>query len=100
MKIKIHPPYYSDAQVICSSCHNAFTTGSTKQSISVEVCYKCHPFYTGEHKFLDTKGRVDTFQKKQQAAKQYQSSNAGKKQKKQLNEEKEPKTLRELLGEV
>ncbi len=100
MKTNIHPQYYSDAQVMCTACHNSFTTGSTKQSITVEVCYKCHPFYTGEHKFLDTKGRVDTFQKKQQAAKLYQSSSAGRKQKKQGSVEKEPKTLRELLGEV
>ena len=100
MKAKIHPQYYLNAQVVCSSCHNTFTTGSTKQSISVEVCYKCHPFYTGEHRFLDVKGRVDTFQKKQQAAKKYQTTHTNKKHKKLEKEEKEPKSLRELLGDI
>lgn len=98
MKAYIHPTYYPNAQVTCSSCHNTFTTGSTKQSISVEVCHKCHPFYTGEHRYLDVKGRVESFQKKQDVAKKYQASQAGKKQKKVEKEEKQTRTLRELLG--
>lgn len=98
MKIKIHPQYFNDAQVVCS-CGNTFVTGSTKKTISVEVCYKCHPFYTGEHKFLDRKGRVESFHKKQAVAKQYQAANKGKK-KKEDKEEKKVKSLRELLGEV
>ncbi|PJC80736.1 50S ribosomal protein L31 [Candidatus Roizmanbacteria bacterium CG_4_8_14_3_um_filter_36_12] len=98
MKIKIHPQYYLDAQVVCA-CGNTFTTGSTKQTITVEVCYKCHPFYTGEHKFLDRKGRVDTFQKKQAYAKKYKVAYGDKKTKKQDKEEKKVKTLRELLQE-
>ena len=99
MQIQIHPTYYSDATVVCA-CGNSFTTGSTKQSITVEVCYKCHPLYTGEEKLLDVKGRVDMFQKKQAFAKQYQASNAGKKNKKEeTKEEKKVKTLKELLDE-
>lgn len=97
MKSAIHPTYYLDAKVICA-CGNTFTTGSTKQQITVEVCYKCHPFYTGEHRFLDVKGRVDTFQKKQEFAKKYQATTAGKRQKKQEKTERQTKTLRELLG--
>ncbi len=98
MKTSIHPQYFSDATVVCA-CGNTFTTGSTKQTITVEVCYKCHPFYTGEHKFLDRKGRVDTFHKKQEFAKQYKISYKGKKQQKQGKEERQVKTLRELLQE-
>jgi large subunit ribosomal protein L31 len=97
MKTKVHPNYYNDAQIVCS-CGNTFTTGSTKQTITVEACYKCHPFYTGEHKFLDRKGRVDSFQKKVAFAVKYKSSNAGKKQKDSKGEKK-VKSLRELLGE-
>ena len=97
MKAKIHPTYYSDAQAVCA-CGNTFTTGSTKKTITVEACYKCHPFYTGEHKFLDRKGRVDSFQKKQAFAVKYKASNVGKKQKDHKNE-KNVKSLRELLGE-
>lgn len=98
MKTNIHPKYYSDAQVVCS-CGNTFITGSTKQTLQVEVCYKCHPFYTGEQRFLDVKGRVDTFQKKQEVAKKYKTSSANKKQKKVEKTEKQIKTLRELLSE-
>lgn len=98
MKTKIHPTYYPSATVTCASCGNTFTTGSTKQNITVEVCYKCHPFYTGEHRFLDVKGRVDTFQKKQEIARKYQA--APKKLKKEEKGEKKVKTLRELLSEA
>lgn len=97
MKTKIHPTYYLDAQAVCA-CGNTFTTGSTKKTITVEACYKCHPFYTGEHKFLDRKGRVDSFQKKQAFAVKYKASNAGKKHK-DHKDEKNVKSLRELLGE-
>lgn len=63
MKEKIHPKYFADAKVVCS-CGNAFTTGSTRQSLRVELCNKCHPFFTGEHKIIDTAGRVERFNKK------------------------------------
>ncbi len=99
MKAKIHPQYYPQAQVVCA-CGNVFTTGSTKPSISVEVCYRCHPFYTGEQRFLDTKGRVDIFQKKQAAAKKYKDILRAKKRKIIQKEEKQTKTLKELLSEI
>lgn len=63
MKPKIHPEYYTDAQVICS-CGNTFTTGSTKKTLRVELCSKCHPFFTGEQKIVDTAGRVERFKRK------------------------------------
>ncbi len=63
MKDKIHPKYYPDAQVVCS-CGNVFTTGSTKKSIHVELCSKCHPFFTGEKKMIDTAGRVERFKQR------------------------------------
>ena len=100
MKPNTHPQYFTDAPVTCSSCGNTFTTGSTKQSMTVEVCYKCHPFYTGGHRFLDIKGRVDTFQKKQEIAKKYQATSSAKKHKKTHKEEKQLKSLKELLSEV
>ncbi len=62
MKTDIHPKY-SLCEVTCA-CGNAFTTRSTRAPIKVEICYACHPFYTGKHKFLDTAGRVEKFQKK------------------------------------
>jgi large subunit ribosomal protein L31 len=63
MKEKIHPKYYADATVTCS-CGNSFTTGSTRQTLRVELCNKCHPFFTGEQKIIDTAGRVERFNKK------------------------------------
>jgi large subunit ribosomal protein L31 len=62
MKDGIHPKYL-DATVTCG-CGNTFETRSTKPKISVEVCSKCHPFYTGSQKFVDAAGRVDKFNKK------------------------------------
>ena len=63
MKEKIHPKYYSDAEAICS-CGNVFTTGSTQKTIKVELCSKCHPFFTGEQKIVDTAGRVERFKRR------------------------------------
>ena len=63
MRAAIHPKYY-DAKVRCN-CGNEFVTGSTNESINVEVCSKCHPFYTGSQKLLlEAGGRVERFKKK------------------------------------
>lgn len=63
MKAKIHPKYYDKAKVTCL-CGNTFTTGSTKPEIRVEVCGKCHPFYTGEQRIVDSLGRVERFKRR------------------------------------
>ncbi|MCX7795524.1 MAG: 50S ribosomal protein L31 [bacterium] len=63
MKKDIHPTYYRDAIVICA-CGNTFTTGSTKKELRVESCSKCHPFFTGQQKIVDTEGRVEKFRRK------------------------------------
>jgi large subunit ribosomal protein L31 len=70
MKQGIHPTYYLDAQVICA-CGNTWTTGSTVKVIHTDVCSKCHPFFTGEQRIVDTEGQVDRFYKKLQARQQY-----------------------------
>lgn len=64
MKPAIHPKYNDQTQVSCA-CGNSFTTGSTLDTIEVEVCSKCHPFFTGQQKFVDIKGRIDKFKEKQ-----------------------------------
>ena len=61
MKQNLHPNWFDEAKVTCA-CGNSFTTGSTVDSIRVEICAKCHPFFTGQQKFVDTLGRVDKFQ--------------------------------------
>lgn len=63
MKKNIHPKYYPNATVQCA-CGNTFTVGSTKEFIEVEICYKCHPFYTGKEKIVDTMGRVERYKKR------------------------------------
>ena len=62
MKEGIHPNYYQ-AKVVCN-CGNEFVTGSTKEDIHVEICSKCHSFYTGQQKSARTDGRIDKFNKK------------------------------------
>ncbi len=59
MKGKIHPKYYN-AKVRCA-CGNEFEIGSTQKEIKVEICSKCHPFFTGKQKLVDTAGRVEKF---------------------------------------
>jgi len=94
MKSDIHPKYYDDCKVTCV-CGNTFTTGSTLAEIRVEVCSKCHPFFTGEMKYMDTLGRVEKFQKRQQKAKVIRE------QKVQRIAEKEkvrrPESLKEMI---
>ena len=62
MKEGLHPDY--KPTTITCACGATWETGSTKQDIHVEVCSKCHPFYTGRQKLVDTGGRVDRFKKR------------------------------------
>ncbi len=62
MKQGIHPEYV-EAVVKCA-CGETFTTRSTKGELKVDICSKCHPFFTGKQKFVDAGGRVDKFKKK------------------------------------
>ncbi len=62
MKEGIHPKY--EASTVVCACGNTFETRSTMDKIHVEVCNKCHPFYTGKQKLVDTGGRVDRFKKR------------------------------------
>jgi len=63
MKEKIHPKYYDDAEVICS-CGNTFKTGSIRKTLKVELCSKCHPFFSGERRVIDTAGQVERFKRR------------------------------------
>ncbi|HUV43074.1 MAG TPA: 50S ribosomal protein L31 [Patescibacteria group bacterium] len=88
-----HPKWYPEAKVTCT-CGHTFTTGSTKPEIRVEICSACHPFFTGEMRYIDTQGRVEKFQAKQKAA---QTQDWKKKKKTQEEKEERPKTLKEML---
>ena len=65
MKEGIHPLWHQ-TPVRCMTCGTTWTTGSTVESLTVEICSNCHPFYTGEQRIVDTEGRVDKFMKRLQ----------------------------------
>lgn len=67
MKEKIHPTYYPEARVSCA-CGNTFITGATKPQLKVEVCSRCHPFFTGEQRLVDTAGQVERFKRRYKMA--------------------------------
>ena len=90
MKKNTHPTYHQ-ATITCA-CGNTFVAGSTKDKINVDICSACHPFYTGELRFIDTEGRIEKFQTKQAAAASYV-----KKKKEVVEKREKPKTLREML---
>jgi len=72
MKKDIHPTYFPEAKVVCSSCGKEWTTGSTKKEIRLDLCSNCHPFFTGEaQRILDTEGQVDRFYKKLAVRQEY-----------------------------
>ncbi len=62
MKEKIHPEY-KETTITCA-CGEVIHTKSTKQNIKIEICSKCHPYYTGKQKLMDTAGRVEKFKKR------------------------------------
>ncbi len=73
MKEGIHPEY-KEAKVICA-CGETFITRSTKPVIRIDICSKCHPFFTGKQKIVDAEGRVEKFRKK------YKKTNSSKTEK-------------------
>lgn len=100
MKAKIHPTYYHDTQVTCS-CGNTFVTGSTLKQITTEICSNCHPFFTGEMRFVDTQGRVERFESaRKRAAALQQTRKAKNKTGQDDDPTDEPKTLKEIMQEV
>ncbi|MFW6127214.1 MAG: 50S ribosomal protein L31 [Thermodesulfobacteriota bacterium] len=76
MKKDIHPQY-GRTTVRCA-CGNEFETGSTAEKIRVEICSKCHPFFTGKQKLMDTAGRVERFRRKYAHLKQNQEAGEAK----------------------
>ncbi len=81
MKADIHPKYNTNTTFTCA-CGAVFTLGSTKENVQVEICSKCHPFYTGQEKVLDTAGRVEKFNKARAASAASKEKKAAKETKK------------------
>lgn len=99
MKEGAHPTYHADARITCA-CGTVYTVGSTKKELKIEICSKCHPFYTGQRRIVDTAGRVERFVKKYNwgADKAPAESKKGPKFKKGTEEVRE--ILEELEGEA
>ncbi len=98
MQKNIHPKWHDDAEVVCT-CGNKFTTGSTLEEIKIDICSKCHPFFTGEMKFVDRQGRVDKFKKKMKVAQQKKQQKAQKQSDQATEPEEKPKSYQEILRE-
>lgn len=80
MKTETHPTYFPEAKVVCA-CGRAFSVGSTREKISVEICSACHPFYTGNEKILDAAGRVEKFKARSSVAKTMKDKRAAARKK-------------------
>jgi len=63
MKDNIHPDY-NQTSITCASCGTVYTTGSTRKNLTIGICAHCHPFFTGQQKFVDTAGRIEKFTKR------------------------------------
>ena len=81
MKKDLHPEYHKDAKITCS-CGNVIPAGSTRKNLKTELCSKCHPFFTGQRKLVDTAGRVDKFKARVNAAKEAQAAKTDRQSKK------------------
>ena len=66
MRDGIHPKWYPEAELTCTSCGTVWNIGATVPSLRLDVCSNCHPFYTGEQRIMDTEGQVDRFYKRLQ----------------------------------
>lgn len=95
----IHPAWYPEALVTCA-CGNTFTVGATVPEIKVEVCYNCHPFYTGQMKYVDTAGRVEAFKTRQSHAGKKILSKTEKRKIKRLRKIEEEMERPESLSEL
>jgi large subunit ribosomal protein L31 len=89
MKKDIHPKYHQ-AKVTCT-CGNTFTIGSTIEEIEVELCSKCHPFYTGKQKLIDDAGIINKYEKRLANQAKVAKTKIGKKAKKVRNTVKKTK---------
>jgi large subunit ribosomal protein L31 len=96
MKSDIHPIWHDDCKVTCS-CGATFLTGSTNDTLKVDICSKCHPFFTGEMRFVDEQGRVEKFQLRQKHAANWQATKKEKVKTAQAKAQA-PKSLKEMLS--
>lgn len=99
MKGTIHPQFNVQTTVVCS-CGNTFTTGSTKDAIRVDLCNKCHPFFTGTQKLVDTEGKVQKFDRQRKAAEERKQEAKAKAQTANKDREERPNSLADMIAAI
>jgi large subunit ribosomal protein L31 len=106
MKKDIHPQFNTSTKVTCL-CGNSFTTGSTIDEINVEICSKCHPFYTGKLRIVDSASLVKKFEERKKSAqtqvtsrREKRASKRTKKRGSSINSEKKEITLKDMLSQM
>lgn len=104
MKQNLHPTFFANSVVTCA-CGESFVTGSTQKTIKVEICSQCHPFYTGEKRFVDTEGKVDGFLRRQEIAQQAPKKVSKRKAKRKgltstADKSSGTKTLKDLMSQM
>lgn len=99
MKTGIHPEV-KDTKVHCNGCGTNFVTHATVDSITVEICSNCHPFYTGKQKLVDTAGRVEKFQARAKVAAKLKAEEAKRTNKKAVSDDISPEAKAEVAVKV
>lgn len=97
MKSNLHPQWHHDTVVTCS-CGNSFVTGSITPTMQVDICSNCHPFFTGEVRFVDRQGRVDKFLQRQKKAEALRATQPTK-SKKAAGSQQDPQSYQEILNQ-
>ena len=99
MKDGIHPTWYPDAIVSCA-CGNTWRVASTKKEIHTDVCNKCHPFFTGEQRIVDTAGQVERFNKRMTAKEQIAATQAAVEDKRVKKERRKGRKVETVPAEI
>ena len=103
MKASIHPKFNTNATVTCA-CGNIFTTGSTVDELKVELCSKCHPFYTGKLRVVDTASLIKKFEKRRKGAVATSSRRVKRAEKRSkrtsVDKSTEKLTLKDMLSQI
>ena len=98
MKPDIHPKTF-ETNITCSTCGTVWPTHSTRQGLRVDICARCHPFYTGEQRIVDTAGQVDRFMRRLQTSQSQQAAAARRREEQNKPAPKKPSLLREIYGD-
>jgi large subunit ribosomal protein L31 len=98
VKNGIHPKTFK-TEIVCTTCGTHWPTASTRDGLRVDVCSKCHPFYTGEQRIVDTAGQVDRFMRRLRNSQEKEAEAARRRETKNVPAPKKPSLLKEIYGD-